>query len=48
MKSTILSGIIEHKRKEIKERKSLVPEKLLEQSIFYKTPTVSLKEYLLR
>jgi len=48
MKSTILSGIIEHKHKEIEERKSLVPEKLLEQSIFYKTPSVSLKEYLLR
>ncbi len=44
----ILDQIIEHKRKEVDERKSLFPVKLLEQSIYFKTPSVSMKKYLLR
>ncbi len=44
----ILDEIIEHKRKEVEERKSLYPVKLLEQSIYFKTPCVSMKKYLLR
>ena len=49
MKNTdILAQIVEHKRKEVKERKSLFPTKLLEQSIYFDTRTVSLKKYLLR
>ncbi len=45
---TILEKITQHKRKEVAERKELYPTKLLEQSIYYKTPSVSLKKYLLR
>lgn len=45
---SILNQIIEHKRKEVAERKSLYPVKLLEKSIYYPSPTVSLKKYLLR
>jgi indole-3-glycerol phosphate synthase len=44
----ILEQIIEHKYKEVKERKSLYPVKLLEQSIYFSTPCVSMKKYLLR
>ena len=44
----ILDQIIEHKRKEVYERKSLYPLKLLEQSIYFLSPSVSLKKYLLR
>ncbi len=44
----ILDQIIEFKRKEVTERKSLYPVKLLEQSIYFSSPTVSLKKYLLR
>ena len=44
----ILEKIIAHKRKEVAERKSLFPEKLLEKSIFFETKPVSLKKYLLR
>jgi indole-3-glycerol phosphate synthase len=44
----ILDKIIAFKQKEVAERKSLYPVKLLEQSIFFDTPTVSLKKYLLR
>lgn len=44
----ILDQIIEFKRKEVAERKSLYPVKLLEQSIYFPSPTVSLKKYLLR
>ena len=44
----ILDQIIEFKRKEVTERKSLYPVKLLEKSIYYPSPTVSLKKYLLR
>jgi indole-3-glycerol phosphate synthase len=44
----ILDKIIAHKETEVAERNSLYPVKLLEQSIFFDTPTVSLKKYLLR
>lgn len=44
----ILTKIIEHKRKEVAERKSLYPTKLLEQSIYFGSPTVSLKKYIQR
>jgi indole-3-glycerol phosphate synthase len=44
----ILDNIIAHKRKEVEERKSLFPIKLLERSIFFSSPPVSLKKYLLR
>ena len=44
----ILDQIIEYKRKEVAERKSLYPVKLLEQSIYFPSPIVSLKKYLLR
>jgi indole-3-glycerol phosphate synthase len=44
----ILEQIIEHKYKEVAERKSLYPVKLLEQSIYFSTPCVSMKKYLLR
>lgn len=43
-----LENIVAHKRKEVAERKSLYPPKLLEQSIYYATKTVSLKHYLKR
>ena len=44
----ILNQIIEFKRKEVAEKKSLYPVKLLEQSIYFASPTVSLKKYLWR
>jgi indole-3-glycerol phosphate synthase len=44
----ILDRIIVHKKKEIEERKSLFPVKLMERSIFFNSPTVSFKKYLLR
>lgn len=44
----ILDNIIAHKRKEVAERKSLYPIKLLEKSIYFNSPSVSLKKYLLR
>ncbi len=44
----ILDKIVEQKRKEVDERKSIYPIKLLEQSIYFPTPPVSLKKYLLR
>ena len=44
----ILDKIIEFKKKEVEEDKSLFPVKLLEQSIFFSTEPVSLKKYLLR
>jgi indole-3-glycerol phosphate synthase len=44
----ILEKIVAHKRKEVDERKSLYPSKLLEQSIYFETPVVSLRKYLLR
>jgi len=44
----ILDEIIAHKRQEVADRKSLYPVKLLEQSIFFSSPTVSLKKYIQR
>jgi len=44
----ILDTIIAHKYKEVEERKSLYPVKLLENTIYFSSPTVSLKKYLLR
>ena len=44
----ILDQIIEHKRKETEERKSLYPVRLLEQSIYFGTKPVSLCHYIRR
>ncbi len=44
----ILDKIISQKEKEVAERKSLYPIKLLERSTFFESPTVSFKKYLLR
>ena len=44
----ILDKIIAHKGKELAERKGLYPTKLLEQSIYFASNTVSLRKYLLR
>lgn len=44
----ILEEIAAHKRKEVEERKSLIPVRLLEKSIFFKSAPVSMKKYLLR
>ena len=44
----ILNKIIEHKRKEVEERKELYPTRLLEKSIYFETPVVSMKKYLVR
>ena len=44
----ILDKIIARKRKEVQEKKELVPTKRHEQSIYFETPVVSLREYLQR
>ena len=44
----ILDEIIEFKRKEVEERKSLYPAKLLEKSIYFGTQPVSMKKYIQR
>ncbi len=44
----ILDQIVAHKKKEITERKALYPVKLLEQSIDFETPVVSLRRYVQR
>jgi len=44
----ILDEIIQHKRVEVAERKSLYPVKLLEQSMYFQSPVISLKEYVQR
>lgn len=44
----ILEQIVEHKKKEVAEQKSLYPVKLLEQSIFFSTTPVSMKKYIQR
>jgi indole-3-glycerol phosphate synthase len=44
----ILDQIIEHKRKEVAERKELYPVKFLEQSIFFESRPVSMKKYIQR
>ncbi|WP_242918772.1 indole-3-glycerol phosphate synthase TrpC [Pontibacter liquoris] len=45
---TILDEIIAHKYKEVGGRKELYPVKLLEKSLFFETPCISLERYLLR
>ncbi|MGB6037493.1 MAG: indole-3-glycerol phosphate synthase TrpC [Cryomorphaceae bacterium] len=45
---TILEEILAHKRKEVAESEELRPVKLLEKSIFFKTESVSMSEYLKR
>jgi indole-3-glycerol phosphate synthase len=45
---TILDSIIAHKRKEVAERQSLVPRKLLERSLYFNSAPLSLRRYLLR
>ncbi|MDY0077451.1 MAG: indole-3-glycerol phosphate synthase TrpC [Bacteroidales bacterium] len=45
---TILDQIIAAKHEELQERKSLYPIKLLEKSIYFETPPLSLKKYLCR
>jgi indole-3-glycerol phosphate synthase len=42
----ILETIKNHKLKEVEERKSLYPTKLLEKSLYFESPCVSLKNYL--
>lgn len=44
----ILEKIVAHKKKEIASRQELYPTRLLEQSIYFSTPVVSFKKYLLR
>jgi len=44
----ILDEIIQYKRIEVAERKSLYPVKLLEQNIYFQSPVVSLKKYVQR
>lgn len=45
---TILQKIVEHKKEEVAQRKALYPEKLLEKTIYFETPPVSMKAYLQR
>jgi indole-3-glycerol phosphate synthase len=44
----ILEKIIAHKKQEVAQRRELYPAKLLEQSVYFQTPTVSLRKYLQR
>ncbi len=44
----ILEEIVGQKKKEVIEKKSLFPEKLLEQSIYFGSRTVSMRKYILR
>jgi len=44
----ILDKIIQHKQKEVEQRKELYPIRLLENSIYFSAKTVSLKKYLQR
>jgi indole-3-glycerol phosphate synthase len=48
MRMNILEKIVSHKKREVEERKALYPVKLLEQSIYFDTPCLSMKSYLLR
>ena len=45
---TILEEIVAYKKQETEKRKRLYPLELLQQSIYYASPCVSLKHYLLR
>ncbi|GJM28196.1 MAG: indole-3-glycerol phosphate synthase [Cyclobacteriaceae bacterium] len=44
----ILEKILKHKQQEVREKKSLFPVELLKKSIYFETPCVSMKKYLLR
>lgn len=44
----ILEKIVAHKRIEVQQQQELYPVKLLEKSIYFQTPTVSLSQYLKR
>lgn len=44
----ILTQIVEHKKKEISQRKELYPVKLLESSQFFTSPTLSMSSYIKR
>lgn len=46
--SDILEKIVAQKRKEVEQNKALYPVALLEKTIYFETPTVSLSKYLLR
>ena len=46
--TTILDTIVAHKRQEIAARRELVPIKLLESSLYFKSQPLSLRKYLLR
>lgn len=46
--SDILEKIINHKKQEVKNRMAIYPVALLEQSIYFQSPCVSLKRYLER
>lgn len=46
--SNILDEIIGSKHREVSERRELYPPKLLEKSVFFESPTVSLVQYLQR
>jgi indole-3-glycerol phosphate synthase len=48
MHMNILDEIVAYKKTEVADRKSLYPSRLLEQSIFFSSPTVSLKKYVQR
>ena len=45
---TILEEIAAHKRREVADRQALYPVKLLEKSLYFNTPVVSLRQYLQR
>ena len=44
----ILDKIVAHKKQEVAQRKELYPVKLLEQSIYFDTPAVSMCQYIRR
>jgi indole-3-glycerol phosphate synthase len=44
----VLETIVAHKKKEVEDRKSLFPVKLLEKTIYFNSVPVSMKKYLLR
>lgn len=46
MKTNMLNEIIEHKIKEVKQKREISPVKRLEKSIYFESPCVSLKKYL--
>lgn len=48
MEMNILDKIISHKKEEVAEQSSLVPVKLLEQSIYFESEVVSMKKYITR